>query len=382
LKSKIQKSLPILLVLMMLLASCGGSSEDSTTETPEASTDETTEDVAPNTTAAAAEPEFTFTIVYPGPLGDKSFADSAHRGVERAIAELGVKGIEIETQSIAEHETALRGAVAGNPNMVLPLALDAQLTIDIANENPNILFGAPSDVFADTLPENMAAFTINVHESSFLAGLIAGSLTSTKIVGAAVGGEAPSLNQFFYGYKQGVLEVCSDCQVLVTYMGFNFNDPALGLETALDQYERGADIVYQVAGRTGEGVLQAAAQTGNYAIGVDSNQDWVQPGSVIVSMIKRVDVTTYKLIESAKNGTFQGGFFELGMEDGAAGISWDEGSTYFEDNGPADMVAKIPAIKDLVEQYRTDILDGTYVVCDALADANLETDVCSALKES
>ena len=146
---------------MMVLASCGGSSEDSTTDMPEASTDETTEDVASNTTAAAAEPaepEFTFTIVYPGPLGDKSFADSAHRGVERAIAELGVKGIEIETQSIAEHETAMRGAVAGNPNIVLPLALDAQLVIDIANENPDMLFGAPSDVFADVLPENMAAF--------------------------------------------------------------------------------------------------------------------------------------------------------------------------------------------------------------------------------
>jgi len=357
LKINNSKSLNLLIILALLLTFCGGSADD-----------------------AVEESDFTFTIVYPGPLGDKSFADSAHRGVVRAIEELGVTGVEIETQSIAEHETAMRGAISGNPDLVLPLAIDAQLILDLATEYPDLLFGAPSDVFADELPENVAAFTINVHESSFLTGLIAGSLTKTKIVGAAVGGEAPALNQFFYGYKQGVLEVCSDCEVLVTYMGFNFNDPALGLETALDQYERGADIVYQVAGRTGEGVLQAAAQTGNYAIGVDSNQDWVQPGSVIVSMIKRVDVTTYKLIESALNGTFEGGFFELGMSDGAAGISWDEGSTTFEENGPADMVDKIPAIKELVEQYRSEILAGNYVVCNALVDAGLETEECSALK--
>jgi basic membrane protein A len=249
---------------------------------------------------------------------------------------------------------------------VLPLAIDAQLVLDLAAEFPDQKFGAPSDVFADELPENFAAFQINVHQSSFLVGLIAGSMTESKTVGAVVGGDAPALNQFFYGYKQGVLEVCPDCEVLVGYLGFDFENPTLGLETALGQYEQGADIVYQVAGRSGEGVLEAAKQTGNYAIGVDSNQDWIQPGSVIVSMIKRVDIATYTLIEWAQNDTFQGGFNEIGMSDGAAGISWDEGSTTFEEEGPAEMTAKLPATKELVEDYRQRILDGDYEVCDAL----------------
>ncbi|MCA9954068.1 MAG: BMP family ABC transporter substrate-binding protein [Ardenticatenaceae bacterium] len=336
------------LLLTLFLAACGGEEE---------------------------EDEFSFALVLPGQLGDRSFADSSNRGAERAIEELGVKGTIIETTGISEHEAAMRGAIQAGNDIVLPLALDAQLLLDLAAEFPDQKFGAPSDVFAESLPDNVAAFQINVHESSFLVGLIAGSMTETKIVGAVVGGDAPSLNQFFYGYKQGVLEVCPDCQVLVGYLGFDFNNPTLGLETALGQYEQGADIVYQVAGRSGEGVLEAAKQTGNFAIGVDSNQDWIQPGSVIVSMLKRVDVTTYTLIEWAKNGTFKGGFNELGMAEGAAGISWDEGSTTFEEEGPADMVAKLPAVKETVETYRQQILDGAYEVCDALNP----TPVCDPL---
>ena len=337
------------LLLTLILSGCGSGEEEST--------------------------DFSFALVLPGQLGDRSFSDSANRGAQRAIEELGVEGKVIEITGISEEEAALRGAIQAGNDIVLPLALDAQLLIDLAGEFPDQKFGAPSDVFADELPDNVAAFQINVHESSFLVGLIAGSMTETKTVGAVVGGDAPGLNQFFYGYKQGVLEVCPDCEVLVGYLGFEFDDPTLGLETALGQYEQGADIVYQVAGRSGEGVLEAAKQTGNFAIGVDSNQDWIQPGSVIVSMLKRVDITTYTLIEWAVNDTFQGGFNQLGMADGAAGISWDEGSDTFEKEGPDNMTAKLPDVKATVEDYRQQILDGEYEVCDALNP----TPVCDPL---
>src|SRR3712207_739387 len=114
-------------------------------------------------------------------------------------------------------------------------------------------------------------------------------LTQTKHVGAVVGGDSPGLNQFFWAYKQGVLEVCPDCQVEVGYLGFEFSNPTLGKETALAQYEAGADIIFQIAGRSGEGVISAAQEQGKYAIGVDANQDDIAPGHVIVSMMKRVD---------------------------------------------------------------------------------------------
>jgi len=179
-----------------------------------------------------------------------------------------------------------------------------------------------------------------------------------------------------------VLEVCPDCTVLVSYLGFDFSNPTLGLETAKGLYDKGADIVYQVAGRSGEGVLEAAAQADKFAIGVDSNlgvdsnQDFIQPGHVITSMIKRVDMTTYLTIQSVVEGKFEGGFKRLGMADGAAGLSWDEGSTTFADEGPDAMTAMLPEVQTLVEDYRTKILAGEFEVCDALS----ETDVCAALK--
>jgi basic membrane protein A len=365
-KSRFWFVISMLLVFTLALSACGP------TNTPV----EETEAVEPT------EEEVTYTaaLLTPNPLGDRSFIDSAARGIEMANEQLPVDADIIETQGIAEHEAALRSAIAQGYDIILPLAFDAGLLMTITEEFPEQKFASPSEVFAEELPPNLVSYQINVHESSFLAGLIAGSLTETKIVGAVVGGDAPGLNQFFYGYKQGVLEVCPDCEVLVSYLGFDFSNPTLGKETAAAQYDAGADIVYQIAGRSGEGVLAASQEYGLYSIGVDSNQDEIAPGHVIVSMIKRVDITTFKSIEMVVNGTYEGGFLELGMADGAAGLSWDEGSTTFRDNGPADMVAQLDEIEALVDDYRAQILDGSYTVCNALTDPDLTSDACAPLK--
>jgi basic membrane protein A len=321
---------------------------------------------APATEAPATQAaQFTCALITPNPLGDRSFIDASARGIERANQELPVKCDIIETNGVSEHETALRGAISQGYDLVLGLAMDAEMFTGLAEEFPDQKFASPSEIFLETLPENLIAYQIDVHESSFLAGLIAGALTKSKIVGAVVGGDAPALNQFYYGYKQGVLEACPDCQVLVSYLGFDFSNPSLGLETALGQYDEGADIIYQVAGRSGEGVLEAAAQRDLYAIGVDSNQDDIQPGHVLVSMLKKVEATTYDPIKLVVDGEFTGGFQRRGMKEGFAGLSWDEGSTTFADNGPADMTEKLPEVQALVEEWRTKILNGEYKVCDA-----------------
>ncbi len=326
----------------------------------------------------AAEEEIVATcaLITPNPLGDRSFIDSSARGIEQANAELPVQCDIIETNGVSEHETALRGAIAEGYDLILGLAMDTEMFVNLANEFPEQKFASPSEIFLDVLPENLIAYQIDVHESSYLVGVIVGSLTQTKIVGAVVGGDAPGLNQFFYGYKQGVLEVCPDCEVLVSYLGFEFSNPTLGLESALAQYDQGADIIYQVAGRSGEGVLEAAAQRDLYAIGVDSNQDDIQPGHVIVSMMKRVNMTTFDPIKLVVDGTFAGGFAKRGLAEGFAGISWDEGSTTFEDNGPAELVSMLPDVKALVEEYRAKILSGEVVVCDAFF---VDTEACTTL---
>jgi basic membrane protein A len=297
--------------------------------------------------------------------------------VERANSELGLDGQIIETNSIAEQETAIRAALAQGNDIILALAPDAETLLAIAGENPDQKFGVPSDIFVESLPANVQAFQVNVHEGSFLVGVVAGMMTDTKTVGAVVGGDSPGLNQFFWAYKQGVLAVCPDCTVLVGYLAFDFANPTLGKETALAQYDQGADIIFQVAGRSGEGVLSAAAETGKFAIGVDSNQDFIQPGSVIVSMLKRVDTSTFLLVKDALEGNFQGGFKQISMAEGATGLSWDEGSTDFEDNGPEAMVAKLADVRARVEEYRSQILAGTLEVCDALNNA--EAAACAGL---
>lgn len=312
--------------------------------------------------------KITVAVVMPSPLGDRSFVDSAAAGVRRANAELPVQADIIETQGVHEHETAMRSAINKGYDLILGVGLDTQMMLDLANEYPSQMFGSPSELFAENLPSNLASLLINVNKSSFLAGLAAGTLTKTGKVGAVCGGDAPGINQFFYGFKQGVLVNRPDAKVYVNYLGFDFSNPTLGKESAIALYDEGCDIIYQVAGLSGEGVLAAAAERKLYAIGVDNVQDSFYPGSIIMSVIKRVDNSTYSLIQDYVQGTYKGGFRTLDLEDGATGISWDTGADDFAKSGPADMTSKLPGIKTQIEDYRNRILSGQYKVYDALTE--------------
>jgi basic membrane protein A len=379
LKKKQLWLLTVLLSLALVLSACTtaatGDNENEAAENEaaenevaenEAAENEAAENEAAENEAAPEGGDFTFVLVTPNTRGDLSFVDASVRGVDRANEEFGLSGTIIETTSVAEQEAAIQAALTQGNDLILALAPDAEVLLSIAEENPDQRFGVPSDIFVESLPDNVQAYQINVHEGSFLAGVVAGMMTETKIVGAVVGGDGPGLNQFYWAYKQGVRAVCPDCRVLVGYLNFVFDNPTLGREAAQAQYDQGADIIFQVAGRSGEGVIEAAEATGNFAIGVDSNQDDVAPGSVIVSMIKRVDTSTYLLIRDTMQGNFQGGFQQIGMADGATGLSWDDGSTTFADNGPEEMTAKLAEVQAAVEDYRQQILDGSLVVCDAL----------------
>ena len=159
---------------------------------------------------AASTAKFKFALVTPNPRGDHSFIDAAVRGADKAMKELPVQGTIIESQGVSDQESAIRSALSQNNDLILGLAIEPDTLVSLAKEFPKQKFGAPADIFVDKLPDNIAAFQINVHESSFLVGLIAGSLTKTKTVGAVAGGDGPGLNQFVWGYKPGVLEVCKD----------------------------------------------------------------------------------------------------------------------------------------------------------------------------
>jgi basic membrane protein A and related proteins len=295
--------------------------------------------------AAPDNSDVSFTIILPNPRGDRSFIDSAAAGAERAIAELGVEGTIVETAGVQEHDAAMRRAVQESPDLIITIAV----------------FPAPPDF------DNLALFNIYTHENSYLAGIAAGMLTRTKIVGAVGGLDSPGINMFIVGFEEGVKSVCPDCQTVRSYVG-NFNDPVTGKEQALSLFAEGADILYQVAGRSGEGVLEAAAETGNFAIGVDSNQDDLYPGTVIVSAMKRVDNAVFGFVESIVNDTYTPGETSVGLAEGYAGLSWDVGvcSRTFDENGPEDMVAKLPEVRAAIAAAREQILSGELVVTNVL----------------
>jgi basic membrane protein A and related proteins len=330
---------------------------------------------AAEATAEAATPpdnsDTSFTIILPNPRGDRSFIDSAAAGAERAITELGVEGTIVETAGVQEHDAAMRRAVQESPNIVITIAVDASTVEEIVDEFPDQLFAAQETFFpAPPDYENLALFNIYTHENSYLAGIAAGMLTRTKIVGAVGGGDFPGINMFIVGFEEGVKSVCPDCQTLRSYVG-SFSDPVTAKEQALSLYAEGADILYQVAGRSGEGVLEAAAETGNFAIGVDSNQDDLYPGTVIVSAMKRVDNAVYGFVESIVNGTYTPGETAVGLAEGYAGLSWDVGvcSRTFDENGPEDMVAKLPEVRAAIAAAREQILSGELVVTNVLVES-------------
>lgn len=326
------------------------------------------------TAEATAVPDnsaVSFEIILPNARGDRSFIDSAAAGAERAIAELGVKGTIIEANGEQEHNAAIRRAVQDKPSLIITIAVNSDTIDEVVSEFPNQKFGAQETFFPET-PDypNLGLFNILTHENSYLAGVAAGMLSRTKKVGAVGGGDFPGINLFIVGFEEGVKSVCADCETYRAYVGGSnpFSDPVKAKELALGLYSQGADILYQVAGRSGEGVLEAAKDTGNFAIGVDSNQDDLYPGTVIVSAMKRVDNAVFSFVKSVVDDTYAPGLQTVGLKEGFAGLSWDVGvcSRTFDKSGPADLVEKLPAVRAAIDAAREKILAGEIKVTNAL----------------
>ena len=180
----------------------------------------------------------------------------------------------------------------------------------IAKEFPDTKF-----VIIDAVVEqpNVQSVVFKEHEGSFLVGMAAAMASKTGKVGFVGGMDIPLIRNFAHGYQQGVKHVSPDAEVFVNMTGTTpaaWNDPAKGAELAQSQFDRGADVVYAAAGGTGLGVLQAAADSGKLSIGVDSNQNYLHPGSVLTSMLKRVDVAVYNAFKDAMEGDLETGVQE------------------------------------------------------------------------
>jgi basic membrane protein A len=288
-----------------------------------------------------------------GGLGDQSFNDAAYRGLKQAEKELGVDVIYVEPADIAEMEEHQRAYAELGLDLVIVIGFIHQSALtEVSADYPDVKFAIVDDVVDNP---NVTSLLFEEHEGSFLVGIVAGMMTETNTVGFVGGMEVPLIRKFQVGFEEGVKWANPDAQVLVNYAGA-FDDPGRGRELAISQYERGADIIYHAAGGTGSGVIDAAASNDFYAIGVDSDQDYMVPGKVLTSMIKRVDLAVYEVIKAAVEGTLEGGTWVFGVADGGVGTSE---FLYTKDIIPQEVF-------DAIEEAKQKIISGEIVVTNPL----------------
>lgn len=284
-----------------------------------------------------------------GGLGDKSFNDAAHRGLLRAEEELGVGFRYIEPGDGSDRESALRQLASAEFDLVIGVGFIFSDDLrKLAAEFPEQRFaGIDFSVGPDDPPppENLAGLRFREHEGAFLVGALAGLMSESGAVGFVGGMDIPLIHKFDAGYAAGVKHVCPECTIYRAYAGTTpeaFSDPVTGKELAMTQYGRGADIIFHASGKTGTGVFNAAREEGRLAIGVDSDQFHEAPCCVLTSMVKKVDVAVYEIIEDVARGRFEGGVKELGLAERGVAFVYDENN---EARIPREVVERVRRIR-------------------------------------
>lgn len=293
----------------------------------------------------AAKPLKVGIVLSTGGLGDKSFNDSAYRGLEKAEKDLGIKFKYVEPASPAEDEEFLREYAEAGFDLIIATGFQmTQSAKVVAADYPETNFVMIDDII--DLP-NVRSIKFKEEEGSFLVGVVAGMMTKNNAVGFVGGMENPLIKKFEIGYEQGAKYVNPDIKFYSVYTtGPNpFNDPVRGKENAISEINQGADVLYHAAGGTGMGVIAAAKEKGVYAIGVDSNQDGVAPGTVLTSMLKNIDVAVYETVKSAVNGKFEPGVAVYGIKENGVGTTDFE---FTKDIIGQDKINKIQEIKEKV----------------------------------
>ncbi len=310
--------------------------------------------------APAAADDFKPAVIFDtGGKFDKSFNEAAYNGAERFKKETGVAYAEFEITNESQREQSLRKLAQRGATVIVATGFaQAPALKTVAAEFPKVKFVIIDDVV--DLP-NVQSVVFKEHEGSFLVGVLAAMASKTGKVGFVGGMDIPLIRKFACGYVQGVKYVNPQAEVFQNMTGTTgdaWNDPTKGGELARSQFDRGADVVYAAAGGTGLGVYQAAKDAGKLAIGVDSNQNYIHPGTMLTSMLKRVDLATYNAFKTAQDGTWKAGLQELGLKEEGVGWALDD------NNKPlitADMQAKVEAAKK-------DIVSGSIKVHDYMAD--------------
>ena len=290
---------------------------------------------------------------------DKSFNQGVYDGVERYKEETGTEYREFEVTNETQREQAIRRMAQRGANPILGVGFAQAGPMEtVAEEFPDTKFTLIDGVV--DLP-NVQSVVFKEHEGSFLVGVLAAMASESDMVGFVGGMDIPLIRRFACGYEQGARHSDKSVAVVQNMTGTTpsaWNDPGRGSELAKSQFDQGVDVVYAAAGGTGVGVYQAAADGGKLAIGVDSNQNYLHPGTMLTSMLKRVDVAAYEAFASVADGSWEPGVKVLGLAEDGVGWALDENN---EELITADMRAAVDEVSEGIKS-------GDIVVHDYMED--------------
>ena len=284
-----------------------------------------------------------------GGVNDKSFNQTSWEGLQALAAEDSRFEVNyLESKTDADYQTNINTFIDEKYDLIISVGyMLADATRAAAEANPDQKFAIIDDDTCADLP-NVACLMFAQEQASYLVGLVAGSVTESKVIGYVQGMVFPSMNKFGVGFISGVLAVCPDATVL-QYNANNFGDSAGGSTAAKDFITKGADVIYHAAGGTGMGVIEACNEEGIWAIGVDTDQSNLAPDHVITSAMKRVDVASQDISKAVADGTFASGVHLYDLSNG--GVDLAPTRTHI----PAEVLA-------VVEQAKADIIAGKVVV--------------------
>ena len=294
-----------------------------------------------------------------GGKDDRSFNSAANLGMLRARKELPILLRDVEPGDPTSIEPAIRAFAQYGYNLITGVGfVQGPIIKQIAADYPQLHF-----VVIDSVAElpNVASLLFKEHEGSFLVGMIAAAKSRTGILGFVGGMDIPLIHKFATGYEEGARYVNPNIRVIRNYVGITdaaWNNPGKGRELANSQYEQGADVIFQAAGNSGLGVFDAAETYGKFAIGVDSNQNWIKPGFILTSMLKRIENAVFSIVNDEVEGRFQGGVHIYGLEN--------DGVDYALDEHNRALIP--PEVIERVEQAKRDIIAGRIKVTDAMAE--------------
>lgn len=304
--------------------------------------------------AALADPALIYDL---GGKFDKSFNEAAFMGAQRWAEETGGSFRELEMQSEAQREQALRRlAESGSNPIVMAGFAFGDVLGEVAPDYPDTKF-AIIDMVVDQ--PNVQSVVFTEEQGSYLAGVMAGMASESGTVGFIGGMDIPLIHKFHCGFAQGFKSVQPEGTVVMNFTGTTpaaWNDPVRGGELARAQISQGADVIYAAAGGTGIGVLQAAADEGILSIGVDSNQNALHPGQVLTSMVKRVDNAVFEAFTAGTE--LETGIRVMDLAAGGVDVAIDENN--------ADLVTD--EMQAAVEEARAAIASGEITVHDYMTD--------------